>query len=138
MKINLLKSTYWSYFISGFGWLFYGIFSAFDNIVLNYLGAVFFLIGVVAGMKIQKLSYEKEDEMSQHNMMKAKAATLDFLRIAVCIVLIILMVFSVLSRTFPGIKEIVELNITLVLALIFAVIQFSVGIYYMKYEKDGE
>lgn len=138
MKINLLKSTYLSYFVSGSGWLLFAVFSVFNNVVLNTLASVFFFVGVLAGIKLQKSSYEPEDEMSEHNLLKAKAATLDLLRHAVCIVLIFLMVFSVFSKFVSNINEIVEINIIFVLALIFSFIQFSVGVHFLRYEKDGE
>lgn len=138
MKLNLLKSTYLSYFISGAGWLIFGILSVFDDAVLNFIASVFFFIGVLSGIKIKNSSIENEDEMSEQNLIKAKAATLDILRFVVCFLLIFIIVISLISKIIPKVNEIVDVNITFVFAMIFTFIQFSVGVHFFKFEKDGE
>ena len=136
-KIGLIESKILLYIGNGSAWLAYGVLSFFDNIVCTVLSTAFLLCGI-ASLLLGMSSQEKDDEMSKHNMMKAKATAMDLLKIIICLVLVFNAMLGLLHIFFPTFKETISIGLRTVIPMILGIAEIMVGWFFIKYERDGE
>lgn len=136
-KIGLIESRILTYIGNGSAWLAYGVLSLFDNIVCVILSTVFLLCGIVS-LILGMSSQEKDDEMSKHNLLKAKATTMDWLKIIILVVLMLNSVLGLLHTIFPSLNEAVFVSIKTVVPMIIGVSEIMTGSLFLKYERDGD
>ena len=136
-KIGLIESKILVYIVNGSAWLAYGVLSLFDNIVCVILSTVFLLCGIVS-LLLGMSSQEKDDGMSKHNLLKAKATTMDWLKIIILVVLMINSVLGLLHTIFPSLNESLFVSIKTVVPMIIGVSEIMTGSLFLKYERDGE
>lgn len=136
-KIGLIESKILVYIGNGSAWLAYGVLSLFDNMVCVILSTVFLLCGL-ASLLLGMSSKEKDDEMSNHNLLKAKARTMDNLKIIVLVILMFISVIGLLHMIFPLINENIFVSLKTVVSTIIGVSEIMIGVLFLKYERDGE
>lgn len=90
------KSIFWRKTISGIFWVFAGVAGVFDNLVCRILTILFLLAGVIALVlaSIIDRSGNDADEMSDYNLLKAKANAGTVLENILCIVVIVFLLGS--------------------------------------------
>lgn len=137
-KLSLVTSKCITYVANGVGWVAYACLSVFDNLVCSVFAIAALLICIIITIKSHSFSAEPDDEMSEYNLMKAKAATMDWLRIIICLVLVLIAVAALLQTAFPAINENINLSFGLVVPLILGITDIATGLFFVKYEKDGE
>lgn len=133
----MVESKILVYIGNGSAWLAYGVLSLFDNIVCVILSTVFLLCGF-ASLLLGMSSKEKDDEMSNHNLLKAKANTMDYLKIIVLVILMFISVIGLLHMIFPSINENVFVSLKTVVSMIIGISEIMIGVLFLKYERDGE
>ena len=136
-KLGLIESKCLLYIGNGIAWLMFGAFSIFDNVICEIIASACLLFGmtsIVLGMS----SKEKDDEMSKHNLIKAKATAMDLLKIIICLVLVINAVLGMLHIFFPTVKESISISLRPVIPMILGVTEIMIGWLFIKYERDGE
>lgn len=136
--LNLVTSKYISYLTNGIGWLLYGILSIFKNPIFTIASCIVLLICVIWSIISLVISTEPEDEMSKYNLMKAKAATTDRLKLILCIILLFITVAKISIKSIPFINDHITVGIALVIPLLLGVTEIMTGLLFVKYEKDGE
>lgn len=136
-KISLIESRILMYIGNGIAWFVYGVLSFFNNVVCDILSAVFLVVGIIV-LILGMSSKEKDDEMSRHNLLKAKANTMDLLKIIILIVLSISSAIGIMRTLFPSLNEIVFLSIKTVVPLIIGGSEIMTGSLFLKYERDGD
>lgn len=136
-KIGLIESKTLLYVGNGTAWLAYGVFSLFDNTVCKILSIVFLLCGITS-LILGMTSREKDDEMSKHNLLKAKATTMDLTKISILFVLMINTVLGLLHTFFPSLNETIFVSIKTVVPMIIGILEIVTGVLFLKYERDGE
>lgn len=137
-ELNLVTSKCLTYVVNGIGWLAYAFLSVFDNPVCSILASTVLLICVIMSIKSRSFATESDDEMSEYNLMKAKATTVDWLKIIICAILLLLAVVGLLHEFFPVVKENFSISLGLVVPLILGITEIAIGFLFVKYEKDGE
>ena len=136
-KLGLIESKCLLYIGNGIAWLMFGVLSIFDNVVCEIIATICLLCGItsiILGMS----SKEKDDEMSKHNMMKAKATAMDFLKIIICFVLVFNALQGLVHSFFPTVKETISIVIRTVIPMILGIAEIMIGWLFIKYERDGE
>ena len=135
--MGLIESRILVYIGNGSAWLAYGVLSLFDNIMCEILASLFLSLGIVS-ILMGMSSKEKDDEMSEYNMMKAKAVAMDLLKIIILLVLVFDSIIGLLHSIFPSLNETIFISIKAVLPMIIGVLEIMVGCLFLKYQKDGE
>lgn len=136
-KIGLIESRILVYIGNGSAWLAYGVLSLFDNIVCGILSTVFLLFGITS-LLLGMSSKEKDDEMSKHNLLKAKAHTMDLLKIIILAILVINSVLALLHTIIPSLNENIFVSIKTVVPMIIGASEIMTGSLFLKYERDGD
>ena len=136
-KIGLIESKILLYIGNGSAWLLFGIFSIFDNAICDIMGSICLFCGC-SSIIISNSSKEKDDEMSKHNMMKAKATAMDLLKIIIAFVLVIDAVIGVLHIFFSEIGDSVKVGLSTTIPMILGITEIMTGCLFLKYERDGE
>lgn len=108
------------------------------NPVCSILASTVLLICVIMSIKSRSYAKEPDDEMSEYNLMKAKATTMDWLKIIICVILLLLAIVGLLHEFFPVIKENLNISLGLIVPLILGITEIAIGFLFVKYEKDGE
>ena len=137
-ELNLVTSKCITYVVNGVGWLVYAFLSIFDNPVCSILASVALFICVIISIKSRCYATELDDEMSEYNLMKAKATTMDLLKIIICVILLLLAIVGLLREIFPVINETFKISLGLIVPLILGITEIAIGFLFVKYEKDGE
>lgn len=137
-EFNLVTSKCLAYVVNGVGWLVYAFLLIFDNPVCLILASVALLICVTISIKSRRYATESDDEMSKYNLMKAKATTMDWLKIIMCVILLLFAIVGLLHEFFPVIKETFNISLGLLVPLILGITEIAIGFLFVKYEKDGE
>lgn len=137
-EFNLVTSKCLAYVVNGVGWLVYAFLLIFDNPVCLILASVALLICVTISIKSRRYATESDDEMSKYNLMKAKATTMDWLKIIMCVILLLFVIVGLLHEFFPVIKETFHISLGLLVPLILGITEIAIGFLFVKYEKDGE
>lgn len=136
-KLGLIESKCLQYIGNGVAWLMFGLVSAFDNFVCDILAIVCLLCGITA-IIFSFLSKEKDDEMSKHNMMKAKSRAMDLLKIIICVVIFVNGMIGTLHTFIPAIKESISVNLRIIIPIILGIVEIMIGYLFLKYEREGE
>ena len=137
-EMNLVTSICFAYVFNGLGWLAYTLLSIFDNPVCSIIASLVLFICIVMSITSRFFSTEDDDEMSEYNLMKAKATTMDWLKIIICVILLLFMVLGLLHTFIPAIKENIKISLALITPLLLGITDISIGLLFVKYEKDGE
>ena len=137
-ELNLVTSKCLTYVVNGVGWLVYAFLSIFNNPVCSILASVTLIICVIISIKSRSYATEHDDEMSEYNLMKAKATTMDWLKIIICVILLLLTIMGLLHEIFPIIKETFNISLGLIVPLMLGITEIAIGFLFVKYEKDGE
>ena len=130
-KIGLIESKILVYIGNGSSWLAYGVLSLFDNVVCSILSVVFLLCGI-SSLCLGMSSKEKDDEMSNYNLLKAKANAMDYFKIIVLVVLILVSGIGLLAMIFPSINETIYINIKTVVSMIIGISEIMIGALFLK------
>lgn len=88
-QMNLL------YLITGASWILAGIFSLFDNLPCTILKCIALICSIISLVKVVVSEKEMLDEMAEQNLNAAKARTLTYMRIILCLAFIILKLLSI-------------------------------------------
>lgn len=136
-KIGLIESRILVYIGNGSAWLAYGVLSLFDNIVCVILSIVFLLFGITS-LILGVSSKEKDDEMSKHNLLLAKATTIDWLKVIILVVLVLNSMLGLLHTIFPSLNETIFIGIKTIVPTIIGVSEIMTGLLFLKYQRDGE
>lgn len=137
-NFNLATSKCITYLVNGIGWLMFGLLSVIDNTVCSLLSAIFLFLCIALSTINPFRSKDSDDEMSDHHMIKAKSLTLDFLKIIILSILLILAILGVMHEFIPVIAENVNISLTLIISLILGITEIMTGLFFVKFEKDGE
>ena len=129
MKTNLsvIKEKELKYGISGAGWIGFGVFRLFDNLICNGISVVFIFITVVSLLYCVFAKKEADDEMSKMHLYKAKARTLDKMEILVGFIGLILLNLNS-----------VHIDMGMIYPFIIGFIEFVSCGYFIYYEKVGD
>ena len=136
-ELGLVESKCLLYIGNGIAWLLFGIFSIFDNAICDIMGSICLFCGCSA-IIISNSSKEKDDEMSKHNLLKAKAVAMDLLKIIICFVLLISGVLGILHIFLPEMKDSVKVGLSTTIPMILGIAEIMTGCLFLKYERDGE
>ena len=137
-ELSLIKSKCLTYVLAGIGWLFYGVLSIFDNLVCSLLASVVLLVCVSMSIKSQNVACEPDDEMSEYDLIKAKAHTMDWLQKIMCIVFLLFSIVGILHEFLPDIQAKLNISLKIIISAILGITEISIGLLFVKYEKDGE
>lgn len=137
-EISLVVSKCITHLVNGVGWLMYGVLSIFDNSICSLIASVFLLGCIILNITVPFSSNENDDEMSKHNMMKAKATTMDLLKIIICIILLIITIIGLVHEFFPSVNDNIHISLGMIVPLMLGITEIMIGFLFVKYEKDGE
>lgn len=133
-EMSLIKSKCIQYIGNGIGWFAFGIFSMYDSTVFIVLSIVSLVICCASSFSVLMTTHEEEDEMSEYNMIKAKAKTMDWLKTISLGALLFVTLIGALNKAVDNIN----VNLGAVIPFIFGAMEIMIGIFFVKYEKDGE
>lgn len=133
-KMSLTTSKCVAYIASGIGWLFFSVLSLFDNEVSSLIASVVLVICLAMSVISHFLTNEFDDEMSKHNLMKAQAATMYWLKTIICVILMLFAIIKIFDFDVIDYKA----DLKFVLSMVFAITDILTGALFAKYEKAGE
>ncbi|MBR4029882.1 MAG: hypothetical protein IKJ06_00585 [Clostridia bacterium] len=122
--------------INGTAWLLYVGISFFNNTMYSILACFALLASCV--VSIMACKNKECNESSAHNLMKAKAVTMDLLKIFICIILLIVVIIEMLSDYIPYIDKNISLLLSLVAPTLLGVSEISIGLFFKRYEKESK
>lgn len=137
-EISLVKGRVISYLMNGIGWLLYGIFSMHENEICSVIAVGVLTICILMKTKNEIMIKQSDDEMSMYNLMRAKAITMDFLRVIVLGTLMIVAVIKLFEEIFPSINGNISASVVLFVPLILGITDIMIGLFFLKFERDGE
>ena len=76
--------------------------------------------------------------MSSYNLSNAKATAIEWLKIIICSVLLLLSVTELLNEFISPDNIKINIDLRLIASLILSVTEIMIGLLFVKYEKDGE
>ncbi|MBQ7573871.1 MAG: hypothetical protein IJT23_06390 [Clostridia bacterium] len=136
--LSLVTSTFLTYVINGVGWLIFAVAQMMDVSILSLCIAILPPICIIMSAKAERSSKESSDEMSQHNLMRAKTMCVDSFRLIASAILVVLVFMSLLHTLVPAFKGSIEVDLIVIIPLLLGIAQIVIGILFAKYEKDGE
>lgn len=137
-KFNLVTVKSIQHIGNGMCWIAYGVLSIFNNDICSALSHIFLLMAVAFNFAGLFPTSDTEDEMSMHNMQKAKAQAIGYFRHILCIVLLIIALLGVTQKLWPSINDFHIVSLQLVISLLSGSLEILIGALFRKYEKDGE
>lgn len=137
-EISLVTAKCIYHYVHGVAWVAYAVLTLFNNLICNILAAALLFICIILSSFGLLSSNEPDDEMSRYNMMKAKARAMDFLKIVICIALIIIALLGVLDDFIPFLSANIHISLSFAVALALGVPDIIIGYLFAKYEKAGE
>ena len=123
------------YAMHGVAWMVAGIFKFFDNIPCRIISGVALLISIFLLIKFMFADREMEDEMAELNLYKAKAITLDLIKIIVCMLIISLTMINLIfdiNLFSASIKSI----IVPILFIVMGIENFLIGVIFNHFDKE--
>lgn len=133
-ELNITNQIRIRYAMHGIAWMIAGVFRFFDNTFCRGISILAFAISVVLLMKVVLANRELEDEMAEFNLYKAKAATMDSLRILVCVVLIFIVVLTSFGLDVLSIN--VKDIIVPILFIVMGIENLLVGLFFNHFDKE--
>ena len=134
-KLSITNQIRIRYAMHGIAWTVVGIFKFFDNITCRIISSIALLISIFLLIKFLIADREMEDEMAEINLYKAKAITLDLLKIIVCMLIILLtmnkLVFDI-NLFATSIKSI----IVPILFILMGIENFLIGVIFDRFDKE--
>lgn len=137
-SLDLTTSNHLRYTLNGIGWLLYSFFSLFDNLICSIMSTITLLICIISCLICYVIISEPEDEMSQHNMTKAKAAAMDNIKLVILYVLVGTFSLALLSQFIPVLTDIIDPKFSFAFTMMLGISDIEIGHFFAKYEKDGE
>lgn len=137
-EISLVASKCITYVANGIGWLAFVVLSMVDNLVCSTLAAAILLICVVFSMKGRRATKEADDEMSEYNLIRAKATAMEWFRKIICIILLIFAIGGLLHELFPISIENINVSLGILVPITLGLTEITIGLLFVKYEKAGE
>lgn len=134
-ELSVTKQIRIRYAMHGIAWMVTGLFKFFDNIPCRCISIIALIISVFLLVKFLFADREMEDEMAEQNLYKAKAATLDILKIIVCVALIIMTAIDFVFEI-----ELLSANlkniIVPILFIIMGIENLLIGVIFNHYDKE--
>ena len=125
------------YLSSGIGWTLTGVFALFDSMIFDTLQIIALLCSIFFTHKATFSEKEINDEMSIKNLAFAKASTIDFMRLIISCILLIVTVLLM----FPIVPKITINISSLIVPMCFIYLGIEntlIGIFFRRNERNEE
>ena len=127
----LVKSIVIQYLIGGLAWFGYGFTLLFDNLPCKIIAALLMLIALTCSLITIFCKKESQDEMSNVHMIKAKAASCNFIH-EIALVLGIIVPITIIFNVN------ILIPLKFLFPIILGIIRIIIGIMFVYYEKVGD
>lgn len=119
----------------GFSWILTGILRFFDNIPCRILSTIALAVSIYFLVKYMFANKEAEDEMATQNLWKAKAYTLDQMKIIFCLALLAMTTLNFFTNQYFLAANIEQVLVPIAF-LIMGVENFLIGIIFHYLDKE--